>query len=353
MPVPPHPHVTHPAVPGSPLVDLKGRPLLDLRVSVTDRCNFRCAYCMPPDHFGPGFRFLPRRDVLSFKDIARLARLLGARGLRKVRLTGGEPLLRSDLPQLVRMLSEIPGLEVAMSTNGALLARHASALADAGLYRVNVSLDSLDDRVLQRITHTETRVRDVLAGIEAARAAGLTPIKVNTVVRRGENDDGIVDLARHFRWTGVVPRFIEYMDAGTTNGWQRSEVVEGSEIIERIGRLFPLEPVTRAPGGQIADRWRYLDGAGEIGVIASVTQPFCRDCTRLRLAADGRLYACLFASHGVNVREVLRSADDAALERLLDCVWSRRNDRYSERRWLEKTCESAPAPRVEMSLVGG
>jgi GTP 3',8-cyclase len=278
-------------------LDRLGRPLRDLRISVTDRCNFRCVYCMPKEVFGRDYRFLPREALLTFEEIERLARAFAALGVEKIRITGGEPLVRRDLERLVAMLARIDGLDLTLTTNGALLPQKARALADAGLRRITVSLDSLDDGVFRAMNDVDFPVARVLAGIEAAAAAGL-PVKVNVVVKRGLNEDSVVDLARHFRGSGHIVRFIEYMDVGHTNGWRMDDVVPAREIVAAIDREFPLEPVEPAYRGEVARRWRYRDGAGEIGVIASVTQPFCGDCTRARISAEGQLYTCLFAVRG-------------------------------------------------------
>ena len=277
------------------LVDTLGRPIRDLRVSVTDRCNFRCVYCMPKEVFGREYPFMPRAELLTFEEIERLARAFAGLGVEKIRVTGGEPLVRRDLEVLVGKLAAIPGLDLALTTNGALLAQKAQALRDAGLRRITVSLDSLDDEVFRAMNDVDFPVERVLAGIDAALAAGLEPVKVNVVVKRGLNEDGILPLAKAFRGTGVVLRFIEYMDVGHTNGWRLDDVVPAAEIVETVAAEFPLEPVAESYRGEVANRYRYADGAGEIGVIASVTQPFCGDCTRARLSADGRLYTCLFA----------------------------------------------------------
>jgi cyclic pyranopterin phosphate synthase len=331
------------------LLDRRGRPLRDLRISVTDRCNFRCPYCMPRESFGKDHRFLPRAAILSFEEMTRVARVTASLGVRKVRLTGGEPLLRQELPTLVRMLAAIPDLDLALTTNGSLLERYAQPLADAGLRRVTVSLDSVDDAVFHRMSDTDVPLADVLRGIDAALAAGLGPVKVNTVVRRGVNDDGVVDVAARFRGTGVTVRFIEFMDVGTTNGWNRKSVVPASEVVERIDRVAPLEPVAATHAGDVARRYRYRDGSGEIGVIASVTQPFCGDCSRARLSADGHLYTCLFATQGTDLRAVLRASEsDDDLFRVVSSVWGARDDRYSELRAL-----AVPARKIEMSYIGG
>jgi cyclic pyranopterin phosphate synthase len=336
-------------LPGVPVLDALSRPLRDLRISVTDRCNFRCVYCMPKEVFGRDHRFLVRRELLSFEEIARLVAVFAGLGVRKVRLTGGEPLVRRDLERLVAMIAGIDGLDLALTTNGSLLPQKAAVLAEAGLRRVTVSLDSLDDAVFAAMNDVGCSVAQVLAGIDAAAAAGLA-VKVNMVVKRGVNDDGILDMARHFRGSGHVLRFIEYMDVGATNGWRMEDVVPAAEIVRRVGGRFPLEPLEAGYRGEVARRWRYRDGAGEIGVIASVTQPFCRDCSRLRLSAEGRLYTCLFAARGHDLRALVRDGrDDAELARALEAIWSARRDRYSELR----TLLSSDRPKVEMSYIGG
>jgi cyclic pyranopterin phosphate synthase len=331
-------------------LDRRGRPLRDLRVSVTDRCNFRCPYCMPREVFGSRHRFLPRAEILSFEEIARTVRVAAQLGLQKVRLTGGEPLLRAELPNLVRMLVDVPGLDVALTTNGSLLRGLAQPLADAGLRRVTVSLDSLDPDVFRRMSDTSIPVAEVLAGIDAACAAGLAPIKINAVVRRGVNDASVLDLVRRFRGTGIALRFIEFMDVGSSNGWDGKDVVPARELVARIDAEFPIEAVDAAYPGEVARRYRYRDGAGEIGIIASVTAPFCGDCSRARLSADGHLYTCLFASRGVDLRPALRAhqADDAGVRAVFEATWSAREDRYSELRH-----KGASGPKVEMSYIGG
>ncbi|HSH21150.1 MAG TPA: GTP 3',8-cyclase MoaA [Candidatus Caenarcaniphilales bacterium] len=331
--------------------DLLGRPLRDLRISVTDRCNFRCTYCMPREVYGRDFAFLARPDLLTFEEITRLASLFLAEGARKIRLTGGEPLVRRDLHLLVAMLAALPGLDdLTLTTNGSLLARHAHALAAAGLQRVSVSLDSLDDAVFARLNDVGFPVRAVLDGIAAAEDAGLRPIKINMVVRRGVNEDSVLPMARYFRERGHILRFIEYMDVGHTNGWRLDEVVPAAELIALIDAEMPLEPVPPGYRGEVATRWRYRDASGEVGVIASVSQPFCGDCTRARLTADGQFYTCLFASAGHDLRRLLREgADDEAVRGAIAAAWGRRVDRYSELRSL-----ATPDPgRVEMSRVGG
>src|SRR5918994_2168147 len=338
-----------PSTPASGLADRFGRPLRDLRVSVTDRCNFRCVYCMPKEVYGRDFQFLERAALLSFEEITRLARVFAGLGVEKIRLTGGEPLVRRDLERLVAMLAAIGGLDLTLTTNGSLLAHKAAPLAGAGLKRVTVSLDSLDDAVFRAMNDVNFPVGRVLAGIEAAAAAGL-PVKVNCVVKRGVNDDGLVELARFFRGTGHTLRFIEYMDVGNTNGWRLDDVVPAAEIIEQIDRELPLAPVDPAYRGEVARRFRYLDGGGEVGVIASVTQPFCGDCTRARISADGKLYTCLFGRRGHDLRALLRSGlADAALRDAIAALWQRRADRYSEQR----TAATSLLPKVEMSYVGG
>lgn len=331
-------------------LDARGRALRDLRISVTDRCNFRCSYCMPREHFGAGHAFLPRSELLSFEEIERFCRVAVGLGVRKLRLTGGEPLLRAKLHRLVALLGGLPGVELALTTNGSLLARDAVALAGAGLRRVTVSLDALDPLVFRRMADADYQVSDVLDGIEAAARAGLGPIKINTVVRRGVNDDQIVALARHFRGSGHIVRFIEYMDVGLTNGWQLQQVSSGREIIQLLSEQLPLEPVDANYAGEVARRYRYRDGSGEIGVITSVTRPFCGSCTRLRLSSDGKLYTCLFGTSFHDVRALLRAdASDSRLRALVEELWRARVDRYSEQR-SERT---RGLPRVEMSYIGG
>jgi cyclic pyranopterin phosphate synthase len=330
-------------------VDTLRRPVRDLRISVTDRCNFRCTYCMPKTVFGHDYRFMDRKELLSFEELERVARAFAALGVEKIRLTGGEPLLRKEIEVLVAQLDAIDGLDLTLTTNASLLRRKAEALRAAGLDRVNVSLDSLDDATFRSMNDVDFPVARVLEGIDAATAAGL-PVKVNAVVKRGVNDDGVVDMARHFRGTGHSLRFIEYMDVGATNGWRLDDVVPAAEIVERIGAAFPLEPIEAAYRGEVAQRFRYRDGAGEIGVIASVTQPFCGDCTRARISAEGKLYTCLFAVRGTDLRALLRGgATDDALRDAIAEVWTRRTDRYSEIR-TERTSE---LPRIEMSYIGG
>jgi cyclic pyranopterin phosphate synthase len=333
-------------------VDLLGRRLHDLRISVTDRCNFRCVYCMPREVFGKDFQFLQRSALLTFEEIERVASVFATQGVEKLRLTGGEPLLRRDLERLVERLVTIEGIEdVALTTNGALLAKKAQTLADAGLRRVTVSLDSLDNETFQAVNDVAFPVERVLEGIEASLAAGLAPVKINMVVKRGLNDQDVLPMARFFRERpGTILRFIEFMDVGTTNGWQLEDVVSAAEIVELIGAEHPLDPVPPSYPGEVANRFRYRDGSGEIGVIASVTQPFCGGCTRARLSAEGRLYTCLFAAKGHDLRDLIRNgATDHELGESIGAVWKRRSDRYSEIR----TADTTTRERVEMSHIGG
>jgi cyclic pyranopterin phosphate synthase len=333
------------------LLDTLGRPLGDLRLSVTDRCNFRCRYCMPRERFGKEHVFLPRAELLTFEELTRIVNCLGG-VLRKVRLTGGEPLLRKNLVELVGMLTQTTNRSVgiALTTNGVLLPQFAAPLAQAGLTRLTVSLDALDAQVFAAVTDADYTASDVLAGIQSATAAGFKQLKVNCVVRRGLNESEILPLARHFHGSGHVLRFIEYMDVGSTNGWRSDQVVSAAEIIELIDRELPLEPVARALPTDVASRYRYRDGGGEIGVIASVTQPFCGDCSRLRLSADGQLYTCLFATTGTDLRGPLRSgATDAELTDIVRRLWQNRADRYSEQR--ERLV--MPKRKLEMSYLGG
>jgi cyclic pyranopterin phosphate synthase len=332
------------------LVDRLGRPIRDLRISVTDRCNFRCVYCMPKEVFGRDYPFLPRAELLTFEEIERVARTFAGLGVEKIRITGGEPLLRRDLETLVGLLAGIDGLDLTLTTNGALLARKAAALRDAGLSRITVSLDSLDDDVFRAMNDVDFPVTRVLEGIDAALAAGLAPVKVNVVVKRGLNEESVLPMARHFRGTGVVLRFIEYMDVGHSNGWRLDDVVPAAEIVAAIDAELPLEPVEPAYRGEVANRWRYRDGSGEIGVISSVTQPFCGDCTRARLSADGKLHTCLFAVKGHDLRALVRGgASDEELTAAIAGIWRARTDRYSELR----SAATADLEKVEMSYIGG
>jgi cyclic pyranopterin phosphate synthase len=331
-------------------LDTLGRPLHDLRISVTDRCNFRCVYCMPKEVFGKDFQFLPRADILTFEEIERLVRIFVSLGVQKIRLTGGEPLVRRDLERLVEKLARLGDLDLTLTTNGSLLSQKARALAAAGLRRVTVSLDSLDDATFKRMNDADFPVAKVLAGIEAAQAAGLAPIKINMVTKRGVNETSIVPMARYFKGTGMTLRFIEFMDVGSTNGWRLDDVVPAREIVAMIDREMPLEPVQAGYRGEVAARYRYRDGAGEIGVISSVTQPFCADCTRARLSADGSLYTCLFATQGHDLRALLRSgASDDDIARAIAAVWTERTDRYSDLR----SEQTAGLHKIEMSFIGG
>ena len=336
--------------PGAPLFDRRGRSVRDLRISVTDRCNFRCVYCMPREVFGDDYAFLPRRELLSFEEVTRVASLFVARGVRKIRITGGEPLLRKDVDRLIEMLARLPGVEITLTTNGVLLPKLARRLKDAGLHRVTVSLDALDDALFRRMNDADYPVAKVLEGIEAARSVGLGPIKVNMVVKRGTNDGDIEAMAAHFRHSGHILRFIEFMDVGASNGWKMDEVLPSREVIARIDRQFALEPIDPNYEGEVAERWRYKDGAGEVGVISSVTQAFCATCTRIRLSTEGKLYTCLFAQHGHDLRTLLREgADDARIDAAIAHVWQQREDRYSEIR----TAETAALRKIEMSYIGG
>lgn len=344
--------------PGQPVVDTRARPLRDLRISVTDRCNFRCTYCMPRDAFDSNHVFLPHAQLLSFEEMARAAAVFVRLGVRKIRLTGGEPLLRKNVETLVRLLAELrtpegDPLELTLTTNGSLLARKARALKEAGLTRVTVSMDALDPAMFARMSDTDFPVADVLHGIDAAAQAGLAPVKVNMVVRRGVNDDQILPMARHFRGSGHILRFIEYMDVGSTNGWNMAEVLPSAEVIARIHARFPLSPLQMDPMGRVAERWAYADGAGEIGVISSVTQAFCEGCTRARLSPEGRLFLCLFASRGHDLRALIRGgADDDQLAAAVAAIWAGRGDNYSERR-LADTPDARRDPKIEMSYIGG
>jgi GTP 3',8-cyclase len=332
------------------LTDTLKRPLRDLRISVTDRCNFRCVYCMPKEVFGPDHQFLHRDQILTFEEITRLARLFAGHGVRKIRLTGGEPLVRRDLHLLVGMLAGIPDLDLTLTTNGSLLTKQAGALKAAGLKRVTVSLDSLDDETFKAMNDVNFPVTRVLEGMDAAAEAGLGPIKVNMVVKRGLNESSILPMARFFRQKGYILRFIEYMDVGHTNGWRLDDVVPAAEIIKTISAEMPLEPADPNYKGEVAERWRYKDGSGEVGVIASVTQAFCSTCTRARLSAEGSLYTCLFGVKGYDFRAMLRgNATDDEISQAIARVWGTRDDRYSEIR-SENTIS---LPKVEMSHIGG
>jgi len=326
------------------------RPLRDLRISVTDRCNFRCTYCMPKEVFTKDYPYLDRAALLNFEEVTRLARVFKRLGIEKIRLTGGEPLMRKNIEKLIGMLSGIGGLDLTLTTNGALLARKAAALRAAGLNRVTVSLDSLDDAVFKAMNDVDFPVAKVLEAIDAAAAAGLAPIKINMMVKRGVNDHSIVPMARFFREQGHILRFIEYMDVGHTNGWRMDDVVSAKEIVAMISREMPLEATDPNYTGEVAERWHYRDGRGEIGVIASVTQAFCRDCTRARISTEGKLYTCLFATAGHDLRALMRNgANDDELYTFVNQVWRRRGDRYSEIR-SEQTVK---LPKIEMSYIGG
>jgi len=354
--VAPVPEVPQRPLPPTGLVaDRRGRRLHDLRISVTDRCNFRCTYCMPKSVFGKDYAFLPQPSLLTFEEITRLTQLFVAHGVAKVRLTGGEPLVRRDVERLIGMLSALrlqdgTPLDLTLTTNGSLLARKARSLREAGLQRVTVSLDALDDTVFRTMNDVDFPVADVLAGIEAAASAGLQPVKVNMVVKRGVNDHQIVPMARHFRGSGHVLRFIEFMDVGASNGWRMDDVVPSAEVVARIAEEFPIEPLDANYDGEVAERWRYVDGSGEIGLISSVTRPFCGGCTRARLSTEGRLYTCLFATEGKDLRALLRGGyDDLQIAAAIGAIWTAREDRYSELR----SADTAGLRRIEMSYIGG
>ncbi len=338
-----------PSFEGGTLADTLGRSMHDLRISVTDRCNFRCVYCMPREVFDAGYKFLPHDAILSFEEIARLAHVFAGLGVKKIRLTGGEPLVRRDLSRLVEMLSELD-VEITLTTNGSLLAKQADSLKKAGLNRVTVSLDSLDDATFRAMNDADFPVAKVIEGIEAAAAAGLGPVKINMVVKRGVNDRDVLAMAERWRGSGHIMRFIEYMDVGSTNGWRMDDVVPSAEVVRRVSERWPLEPADANYPGEVAGRWRYLDGAGEIGVISSVTQAFCASCTRMRLSTEGSLYTCLFARSGHDLKALLRGgASDDEIRNEIAAVWTNRSDRYSEIR----TLETAKAKKVEMSYIGG
>ena len=358
---------TEAAPPAGLLADRLGRPLRDLRISVTDRCNFRCGYCMPKAVFDAGYPFLPQASLLSFEEITRLARLFAAHGVHKLRLTGGEPLLRKHVEVLVGQLAALrtpqgAPLDITLTTNGSLLARKAQALRDAGLQRVTVSLDALDDTVFRRMNDADFPVADVLHGVEAALRAGLAPVKINMVVKRGTNDGEIVPLARHMRdhfGAAVVLRFIEYMDVGASNGWRMDEVLPSAQVLQRLNEAFALEPIPAAVAGETAERWRYTDGGGEIGLISSVTKAFCGDCNRARLSTDGKLFLCLFAYQGHDVRSLLRGSahspaySDAQIAAAIGLVWNHRDDRYSASRSAAGEVAAPATRRVEMHYIGG
>lgn len=332
-------------------LDTRGRGLRDLRISVTDRCNFRCVYCMPKDVFGPGFQFLPHGELLTFEEIVRVAKLFRGFGVQKVRLTGGEPLVRAQIEKLIEMLAiALPGVDLTLTTNGSALKAKAQALKAAGLTRITVSLDSLDDATFRAVNDVAFPVAKVLEGIEAARTAGFDSVKVNMVVKRGINDAHIVDMARYFKGSGNIVRFIEFMDVGSTNGWKMDHVVPSAEVVRAIDDVFPCEPVHPNYSGEVAKRWRYKDGSGEFGVISSVTEAFCNSCTRARLSSDGTMYTCLFASQGYDFKSLLRSEkSDDEIRETIATIWRARDDRYSEIR----TNETAKSRKVEMSYIGG
>jgi GTP 3',8-cyclase len=347
------------------VADTRNRHLHDLRISVTDKCNFRCTYCMPKDVFGPGYKFLPHEALLTFEEITRFARIGTDLGVEKLRLTGGEPTLRRDLPKLIEMLAALrtpsgKALDLTLTTNGSTLVKQARALKDAGLNRITVSLDSLDDATFKAMNDVDFPVADVLKGIDAAHAVGLAPIKVNMVVKRGVNDtacsradNGIAAMAKHFKGSGIIVRFIEFMDVGSTNGWRMDDVIPSAEVVRRISEWSPLEAIDAQYEGEVAERWRYTDGSGEIGVISSVTQAFCSTCTRARLSTDGKIFTCLFATDGIDFRSMMRSgASDDDIAALLVGLWQTRNDRYSEIR-TEATAADRKSRKVEMSYIGG
>jgi cyclic pyranopterin phosphate synthase len=330
--------------------DTRGRLMRDLRISVTDRCNFRCIYCMPKEVFGSDYQFLEHKELLNFEEIARLARIFSRHGIQKVRLTGGEPLVRRNLERLVEMLADIPNLDLALTTNGSLLKKKARALKAAGLHRVTVSLDALDDATFKKMNDADYPVSAVLEGIDAAAEAGFSPIKINMVVKRGVNESSIIPMAQHFRGSGHILRLIEYMDVGHSNGWRMEDVVTARQMIELIDGISPLEPADRNYRGEVAQRWHYRDGGGEIGIVAAVTQPFCGDCTRARLSTDGKLFTCLFATHGHDLKALLRTgASDHDISERVDAIWRKREDRYSEIR----TSYTAGLNKIEMSYIGG
>ncbi|HWJ95706.1 MAG TPA: GTP 3',8-cyclase MoaA [Telluria sp.] len=345
--------------PAGRVLDAYARPLHDLRISVTDRCNFRCVYCMPKEVFDKNYPYLPHAALLSFEEITRVASLFVAHGVEKLRLTGGEPLLRKDIERLVAMLRQLRTpdgrpVDLTLTTNGSLLAKKARLLKDAGLDRVTVSLDALDDATFRRMNDVDFAVADVLAGLEAAHAAGLGPIKVNMVVKRGLNDDQILPMARYFKGSPYILRLIEFMDVGASNGWNMADVVPSSEVVARIGAELPLAPVAANYSGETAARWRYLDGGGEIGVISSVTQAFCRDCSRIRLSTEGKLYTCLFATRGHDLRTLLREGrSDLEIASAIGQLWQQRADRYSETRTVNTEGLVRGAKKIEMSYIGG
>jgi cyclic pyranopterin phosphate synthase len=339
---------------GGPLSDTRRRPLRDLRISVTDRCNFRCTYCMPKEVFDGNYAFLPHDALLSFEEIVRVATIAHGLGMEKIRLTGGEPLLRRGIEELVAQLTTaLPGIDIALTTNGSALKAKAGALKAAGLKRITVSLDSLNDVTFRRMNDVDFPVAKVLEAIDAAAGAGLGPVKINMVVKRGVNDHEIVDVARHFRHSGHIVRFIEFMDVGVTNGWRMDDVIASAEVVRRVSAAFPLVPADAHYTGEVAERWQYADGGGEIGVISSVTEAFCSTCTRARLSTDGQLFTCLFAGKGYDLKQFLRGGgSDGDIRQALSGIWQHRADRYSEIR-TALTSEAAKAGKVEMSFIGG
>ena len=345
--------------PSGLVADTRGRPLHDLRISVTDRCNFRCVYCMPKEVFDKDYTFLPHAELLSFEEIERAARVFVSQGVEKIRLTGGEPLLRKNIEKLVEMLARIETvsgkpLDLTLTTNASLLGRKAQSLRDAGLSRVSVSLDAIDDATFRKMNDVDFAVRDVLDGIETAQSVGLAPIKVNMVVKRGTNDAEIVPMARHFRGSGIIVRYIEFMDVGASNHWQMDEVLPSADVVRRIDEVFPLEVIPANYSGETAERWRYRDGAGEIGVISSVTHAFCGDCSRIRLSTEGRLYLCLFATEGYDLRALLRGGrSDLEIANAIAQVWQGRTDNYSEQRGDPAVRLARAERKIEMSYIGG
>ncbi|MEO7126829.1 MAG: GTP 3',8-cyclase MoaA [Nakamurella sp.] len=345
--------------PATPPIDLRGRAMRDMRISVTDRCNFRCVYCMPKEIFGRDFAFMDRSEILTFEEITRLVRVGVAHGVRKVRLTGGEPLLRKGIEELITEIAALrtpsgDPIDIALTTNGSALAFKAQSLYDAGLKRVTVSLDSLDDATFRAMNDVNFPVSKVLHAIDVAQEVGLGPIKINVVVKRGVNDQDIVSLAQHFHGSGFVLRFIEFMDVGATNGWRMDDVVPSAEVVERISTVLPLEPVDSDYVGEVAARWRYVDGGGEIGVISSVTAPFCGTCTRVRISTEGKLFTCLFADHGHDLRALMRNGcTDAELEATMSSIWLARDDHYSEIRSSLTEELRRDGRRIEMSYIGG
>ncbi len=338
------------AVGSGALLDTRGRQMRDLRISVTDRCNFRCTYCMPKEVFDSDYQYLPKAEVLSFEEITRVARIAVSLGVKKIRLTGGEPLMRRGLEDLVAMLAKLDGIVLTLTTNGSALKAKVVSLKAAGLDRLTVSLDSLDDATFRAMNDVDFPVAKVLEAIDAANAAGFAEVKINMVVKRGVNDHSIIDMARHFRGTGNTVRFIEFMDVGSTNGWRMDDVIASRDVVARINAVFPCAPANPNYVGEVAKRWKYADGSGEFGVISSVTEAFCGTCTRARLSTDGSIYTCLFAQKGYDIKSLLRGdANDAAIADALCGIWQQRTDNYSEMR----TAETAKARKVEMSFIGG